>query len=86
MQIRKAGESDREAIYDTHIASVKAVESTEYSEQDLAVLVKHISPDMYCFENPNSDFLVVEQDSEIVGFVEALMAESEIDKLYVHPQ
>lgn len=85
VQIREGVPEDEEAIAEAHVASVRAIDTSAYDDEELAVWESGVASISYTLDDAETVFLVADHDGEIAGFAEASADEAELDKLYVDP-
>ena len=85
LRIRRAIDSDRNAIWTAHVRAIREVCSRSYSADQIAAWAGLLSPDSY-IEVIRERLLVVAEDSSgVVGFGQLDQAMGEVDAVYVLP-
>ncbi|MFB6197960.1 MAG: GNAT family N-acetyltransferase [Halobacteriaceae archaeon] len=86
VEIRRARMDERDAISAVHATAVQNVPPIAYDEKELAAWEASLSSVSYAIDEGKSLFLVAEEETNIIGFGEARLDETELVKLYVHPE
>jgi GNAT superfamily N-acetyltransferase len=85
LEIRRARDTDRDAIWRVHVHSIRALCTGWYGEAEIGVWVGRLTPEVYRGAILNRVVLVAEQDGEIVGFGQLDLDRAEIEAVYVVP-
>ncbi len=84
MNIRQMQESDGQAIYELHIASIKQFCSPFYTPDAIQAWIDLKSPNDYK-TNQDNIILVAQSDDEVVGFAHVRLSQKAIKGLYIKP-
>jgi putative acetyltransferase len=88
MQVRPATRADVEAVYDLHVASIRAFGPSAYDEQQVTAWAEtefQGIDDHYPVAEPGHQFVVATRAGELAGFGHLAVEEREIQAVYVHP-
>jgi GNAT superfamily N-acetyltransferase len=84
-EVRRARDTDREAIWRVHTASIRGLCAGWYGETEIGVWVGRLTPDVYRGAILNRVMLVAEQDGEMIGFGQLDLDRAEVEAVYVVP-
>lgn len=82
--VRPATADDAAAIREVHIASIRVLAASRYTDEQIAAWSAIDDPD-YPIDDGDRAVFVAETDGEVVGFGQLNAAETEIEAVYVHP-
>lgn len=84
-EIRRARDTDRDAIWKVHIAAIRALCAGWYGEAEIDVWIARLTPDAYRGAILNRVMLVAEEGGDVVGFGQLDVERREIEAVYVQP-
>lgn len=86
MRIRKALDTDKEKIFQVHVASIKQSCRNHYTKEQLDAWVSVLSPSVYDHALKKKEFFVAE-DSEhsLLGLGMLDLDNAELSAIYIHP-
>lgn len=88
VQVRPATRADVEAVYDLHVASIRAFGPSTYDERQVTAWAEtefRGVDDHYPIREPGHHFVVATRAGEVAGFGHLAVEEGEIRAVYVHP-
>ncbi|WP_226023992.1 GNAT family N-acetyltransferase [Halomicrobium salinisoli] len=85
VQIREGVPDDESRITEVHVASVRGVDESAYTDDEFTVWESGAASISYALDDAATVFLVAEDDRSVAGFAEASVDKAELDKLYVAP-
>ena len=85
LNIRRAAEADRRAIWTVHVRAIREVCSRSYSADQIASWAGLLSPDSYAAVIRERILVVAEDAGGIAGFGQLDQTRGEIDAVYVLP-
>lgn len=89
VQVRPATRADVEAVYDLHVASIRAFGPSTYDERQVTAWAEtefQGVDDHYPIGEPGHHFVVATRAGELAGFGHLAVEEREIQAVYVHPE
>jgi putative acetyltransferase len=85
LNIRRATQEDREAIWRVHGAAVSVTCASHYSPEVIEIWAGRLRPEKYARAIDRYEFFVAEEDGVVVGFGELGQEAGVIQGLYVSP-
>jgi GNAT superfamily N-acetyltransferase len=85
LDIRRARDTDREAIWRVHSESIRGLCAGWYGEAEIGIWVGRLTPEVYRGAILNRVVLVAEQDGEMIGFGQLDLDRGEVEAVYVVP-
>ena len=85
LNIRRARQEDREAIWRAHGSAIRAACASHYSKEVIEVWAGGLRPEKYAEAIDRYEFFVAEEDGRVVGFGELGPEAGAVQGLYVSP-
>lgn len=85
LSIRRARDTDRDAIWRVHTDSIRALCAGWYGAAEIETWIGRLTPDVYRGAILHRVVLVAEQDGEMIGFGQLDLDRAEIEAVYVGP-
>jgi GNAT superfamily N-acetyltransferase len=85
-QIRRARDTDREAIWKVHTESIRALCAGWYGDAEIDVWIARLTPEVYRGAILNRVMLVAEDADDVVGFGQLDVERREVEAVYVRPE